>query len=329
MLVFVYGTLKRGEPNHCWLTDDKNGCAKFLMFGKTASKYPLVIGSEYNIPFLLKPYDEFAIGHKNAILMRSNAYEEIAKLLKQSTLKAELQFIANSSSLFTLFTLKFQREELLVHQILMELELLVWMLAGRILKAKAAEKLLEDLSPRPFEDDKNMLPLLEIAASVSDEVQTCLRATDKLAKCVFLLSIQKHYTLAAKLWCKSQWSVAHRLRLCRRRSTYRRGKATFASEDSNLCLGRVSSWLLTCNQLCWNVIGEVYDVDEKMLSNLDVLEQHPTFYRREEISIATDDGNLLCWTYFLVDCRPELLKLPFLTEYSNEGSHGLRYVERE
>ncbi|XP_065565439.1 putative gamma-glutamylcyclotransferase CG2811 isoform X2 [Artemia franciscana] len=141
MLVFVYGTLKRGEPNHCWLTDDKNGCAKFLMFGKTASKYPLVIGSEYNIPFLLKPYDEFAIGH--------------------------------------------------------------------------------------------------------------------------------------------------------------------------------------------NVIGEVYDVDEKMLSNLDVLEQHPTFYRREEISIATDDGNLLCWTYFLVDCRPELLKLPFLTEYSNEGSHGLRYVESE
>ncbi|KAK2721207.1 hypothetical protein QYM36_003475, partial [Artemia franciscana] len=47
------------------------------------------------------------------------------------------------------------------------------------LLAKSLQKLLEDLSPRPFEDDKHMLPLLEVAASLSDEVQTCLRATDR------------------------------------------------------------------------------------------------------------------------------------------------------
>ena len=40
--------------------------------------------------------------------------------------------------------------------------------------------------------------MLEVAASLSDEVETCLRATDELSKRVFLLSVQKHYALAAK-----------------------------------------------------------------------------------------------------------------------------------
>ncbi|KAK2702335.1 hypothetical protein QYM36_019053 [Artemia franciscana] len=79
------------------------------------------------------------IPKKNAILMRSNVYKEIAKLLQQSTLKAEFPFIGDSSSLFNLVS--FQRKEPLVHEIFMELELLVLTLAGHILKAKAAQKL--------------------------------------------------------------------------------------------------------------------------------------------------------------------------------------------
>ncbi|KAI8034156.1 hypothetical protein M5D96_013118 [Drosophila gunungcola] len=51
--VFVYGTLKRGEPNHHWLTKKENGQARFLGRGKTAAKFPLVVGTRYNIPFLL------------------------------------------------------------------------------------------------------------------------------------------------------------------------------------------------------------------------------------------------------------------------------------
>ena len=72
--------------------------------------------------------------------MRSNAYKEIAKLLRQFTLKAEFQFISDSSSLFTRFTLKFQREEPLVHEIFMGLELLVRMVAERILKAEVSSE---------------------------------------------------------------------------------------------------------------------------------------------------------------------------------------------
>ncbi|XP_065168374.1 putative gamma-glutamylcyclotransferase CG2811 isoform X2 [Atheta coriaria] len=51
--VFVYGTLKRGEPNHHWFTKDEGGAFKFLSEASTIEKYPLIIGTKYNIPFLL------------------------------------------------------------------------------------------------------------------------------------------------------------------------------------------------------------------------------------------------------------------------------------
>lgn len=51
--VFVYGTLKRNEPNHHWLTNPENGIGKFVGEGTTKTKYPLVIATRYNIPFLL------------------------------------------------------------------------------------------------------------------------------------------------------------------------------------------------------------------------------------------------------------------------------------
>jgi len=52
--IFVYGTLKRGEPNHRIIQNTADGYAKFLGLGKTVNKYPLVIATRYNIPFLLK-----------------------------------------------------------------------------------------------------------------------------------------------------------------------------------------------------------------------------------------------------------------------------------
>ncbi|RXN19449.1 gamma-glutamylaminecyclotransferase B-like protein [Labeo rohita] len=52
-LVFMYGTLKKGQPNYFRIEDAANGQAEFLARARTVEKYPLVIGSEYNIPFLL------------------------------------------------------------------------------------------------------------------------------------------------------------------------------------------------------------------------------------------------------------------------------------
>lgn len=44
--VFVYGTLKRGEPNFHVLSTPQNGFSQFLSEGQTTKKYPLVIGKE-------------------------------------------------------------------------------------------------------------------------------------------------------------------------------------------------------------------------------------------------------------------------------------------
>lgn len=51
--LFVYGTLKSGQPNHNILCDANNGLAKYWCKATTTKKMPLVIGTRYNIPFLI------------------------------------------------------------------------------------------------------------------------------------------------------------------------------------------------------------------------------------------------------------------------------------
>ena len=64
-LVFVYGTLKIGEPNHHWLTDAR-GRSSFLGPGLTLDTWPLVVVTEYNIPMLL--------GNNALILIKHEKY---------------------------------------------------------------------------------------------------------------------------------------------------------------------------------------------------------------------------------------------------------------
>lgn len=81
-----------------------------------------------------------------------------------------------------------------------------------------------------------------------------------------------------------------------------------------------------------HVVGEVYEVDDVMLAKFDELEAHPDYYTRilEEVQlISKNEGRILKpWIYFLKNFRPELLDLPCLSDYSSEGSHGLKYVSR-
>ncbi|XP_005112636.1 gamma-glutamylaminecyclotransferase isoform X4 [Aplysia californica] len=52
-IIFSYGTLKQGERNEYVMKDPNNGTATFVGRGCTAKKYPLVVASQYGIPFLL------------------------------------------------------------------------------------------------------------------------------------------------------------------------------------------------------------------------------------------------------------------------------------
>jgi gamma-glutamylaminecyclotransferase len=61
--VFVYGTLKRGQPNHNLLQDENKGIKVFCGLGKSVNRFPMVISSRYNIPYVLD-----AAGKGNNIL---------------------------------------------------------------------------------------------------------------------------------------------------------------------------------------------------------------------------------------------------------------------
>lgn len=80
------------------------------------------------------------------------------------------------------------------------------------------------------------------------------------------------------------------------------------------------------------MVGEVYEVDEKMLEKLDVLEDHPNFYIREieevELINSKEDKIVKCWIYFLKKFKPSLLNEEYLKEYHSTGSHGKQYAER-
>lgn len=51
-LVFVYGTMKINQSNHFFLLNP-NGTSHFIGNDSTKDKYPLLIGTRYNVPFLV------------------------------------------------------------------------------------------------------------------------------------------------------------------------------------------------------------------------------------------------------------------------------------
>ena len=53
MFVFVYGTLKSGQPNNYLIKDETRGNGTWIGKAKTTEKYPLVVASRYNVPYLL------------------------------------------------------------------------------------------------------------------------------------------------------------------------------------------------------------------------------------------------------------------------------------
>lgn len=51
--LFIYGTLKRGQPNYFHLENNTHGYSRLVGSAVTESAFPLVISTRWNIPFLL------------------------------------------------------------------------------------------------------------------------------------------------------------------------------------------------------------------------------------------------------------------------------------
>jgi len=72
-----------------------------------------------------------------------------------------------------------------------------------------------------------------------------------------------------------------------------------------------------------HVLGEIYDVDDKMLGKLDELEANGVLYVRTPIDVvASSDTTVQCETYLLKSFVNSLLDLPFLKEYKGQ----LKYI---
>ena len=82
------------------------------------------------------------------------------------------------------------------------------------------------------------------------------------------------------------------------------------------------------------VHGEIYEVDQNVLSVLDELEGHPKWYKRtlceiiatEKVS-GIDAGNVVqCSAYFLTNFAQTFLSQEFRSEYTVQ-EHNLTYTE--
>lgn len=71
------------------------------------------------------------------------------------------------------------------------------------------------------------------------------------------------------------------------------------TEDSYVLVANSIPYLLDEEGKSY-VCGEVYEVDERTLDNLDGLEGHPNWYNRRIINVVTEQGDRLkAWAYFM------------------------------
>ena len=67
-VVFVYGTLKKGQPNHYVM--EQFGNCQFFGTGCTKLKYPLIIDTDTNLPFMLDAPGKGQV-HNNILVTNS------------------------------------------------------------------------------------------------------------------------------------------------------------------------------------------------------------------------------------------------------------------
>uniref|UniRef100_A0A6P7G465 Gamma-glutamylcyclotransferase family protein n=1 Tax=Diabrotica virgifera virgifera TaxID=50390 RepID=A0A6P7G465_DIAVI len=79
------------------------------------------------------------------------------------------------------------------------------------------------------------------------------------------------------------------------------------------------------------ITGEVYEVDNKVLADLDILEDYPNLYKREKFEVRLLDGSTSTeevWIYVISNFLPKLLNEEYYGNYVSSESHGRPFVPR-
>ncbi|XP_056626660.1 gamma-glutamylaminecyclotransferase C-like [Triplophysa dalaica] len=95
--VFVYGTLKKGQPNDSIMLDPTIGTVKFLARARTVDPYPLVIATGDNIPFMLnKPNNGQRVGGEiyevdDEMLQFLDRFEDCPEMYQRTLVQLEIE----------------------------------------------------------------------------------------------------------------------------------------------------------------------------------------------------------------------------------------------
>ncbi|XP_048053866.1 gamma-glutamylaminecyclotransferase B-like [Megalobrama amblycephala] len=108
-LIFVYGTLKKDQPNYLLMRNPDNGQAEFVAHARTVERYPLVIATKNNIPFLLNVPETgqriqgeiYSVDKK--MLDFLDEFEECPELYQRTTVQLEVQDGPKSGSIIKAF----------------------------------------------------------------------------------------------------------------------------------------------------------------------------------------------------------------------------------
>ena len=71
-IIFVYGTLKTGLHNHHLMTTGSKGHCCYLGTAVTSGKFPLIVATRFNIPFLLFAPDHGYVSSENCFIKINN-----------------------------------------------------------------------------------------------------------------------------------------------------------------------------------------------------------------------------------------------------------------
>jgi len=64
------------------------------------------------------------------------------------------------------------------------------------------------------------------------------------------------------------------------------------------------------NEKISNVKGEVYEVTSDLLKLIDDFEEHPVYYKREEIRVKLENGDIISvWAYLFPEKRGNLIEI--------------------